>query len=303
MMSDTLMALLWAAAAPPLVLAVAPLLDGVGRRVRARLEARVGPPLAQGFVDLAKLAGKENVVSTTGPIAVLMPYLALGAAVSAALLLPLGGHTPLGFAGDVLVLLYLLGLSSAAFAIGGAGSGSAYAFLGASRELVLLLLVEPVVACAFLVLALQAGTFHLDGIIAWRQSEGLSVASALAAAAVVVAMMAYLGRVPFDIAEAEQELTGGSLVEFAGRPLALYRWALFTRWLVAAWLVVEAFAPSPFRGALGAAVTVIGVLLLFVLLSALSVLYARLRLDEARKVLVQVGLLTLFAIAFAIIGA
>ncbi|MHB1312994.1 MAG: respiratory chain complex I subunit 1 family protein [Gemmatimonadaceae bacterium] len=302
-MNALLAALLMAFVAPPLVLAVGPLLDGVGRRVRARLEARVGPPLAQGYLDLAKLVGKENVVSTAGPLAVLMPYLALAAAVSASLLLPLGGHAPLGFAGDVLVLLYLLGLSSAAFALGGAGSGSAYAFLGASRELVILLLVEPVVACAFLVLALQAGTFQLDGIIAWRQAHGLSVASVLAAAAVIVAMMAYLGRVPFDLAEAEQELTGGSLVEFAGRPLALYRWALFTRWLVAAWLVVEAFAPSPFRGAAGVVVTVIGVLVLFVVLSALSVLFARLRLDEARKVLVQVGLLTLFAIAFAVIGA
>ena len=302
-MPDAVVALLWAVAAPPLVLALGPLLDGMGRRVRARLEARVGPPLSQGYLDLAKLAIKENVVSTAGSIAVVMPYLALASAASAALLLPLGGHTPLGFAGDVLVLLYLLGLSSAAFAIGGAGSGSAYAFLGASRELVLLLLVEPVVACAFLVLAVQAGTFHLDGIIAWRQAHGLTVASSLAAAAVIVAMMAYLGRVPFDLAEAEQELTGGSLVEFAGRPLAMYRWALFTRWLVAAWLVVEAFAPSPFRGVLGAAVTVVGVLLLFGLLSALSVLFARLRLDEARKVLVQVGLLTLFAIAFAVIGA
>lgn len=302
-MRDLAAALLWAFAGPPLVLAAGPFLDGMGRRVRARLEARVGPPLAQGYIDLAKLAVKENISSVLGPLARLMPYLALASAVAAGLLLPLGGRTPLGFAGDVLVLLYLLGLSSAAFALGGTGSGSAYAFLGASRELVLLLLVEPVVACAFFVLALQAGTFQLAGLIAWQQSHGMTVASALAAAAVVVALMAYLGRVPFDLAEAEQELTGGSLVEFGGRPLALFRWAMFTRWLVAAWLVVEAFAPSPLRGAAGALVTAVGVLLLFGVLSVLSVLFARLRLDEARVVLVQVGLLTLFAIAFAVIGA
>lgn len=302
-MSAWVAALVWLLAGPAVVLAAGPFLDGFGRRVRARLEARRGPPLLQGYRDLAKLAGKEGVAAAANPVTAVAPWVALTSAVTAALLVPLGGVTPLGFGGDMLVLLYLLGLSSAAIALGATGSSSAYAFLGASRELVLLLLVEPVIACAFLVIGLQAGTFRLGDMAAWQLEHGPTVASALAAAAVIVALMAYLGRVPFDLSEAEQELTGGALVEFGGRPLALFRWALFSRWLVAAWVVVEVFVPTPLRGVAGAAVSAALVLVLFGVLSVLSVLFARLRIDGARVVLVQVGLLVLFAIAFAVIGA
>lgn len=296
-------ALGWLALGPAAVLAAGPFLDGVGRRVRARLEARVGPPLKQGYLDLAKLASKSGIASTVNPVVTVAPWAALVAAVTAALLVPLGGRTPLGFAGDTVVVLYLLGLSSAAMALGAAASGNAYAMLGASRELVLLLLVEPVVAAAFLVVGIQAGSFRLEVLANWHLAHGPSVASALAAIAVVVALLAYLGRVPFDLAEAEQELTGGAMVEFGGRPLALMRWALFTRWLVAAWLVCEVFAPTPLRGAAGAAATAAVVVALFAGLSVLSTLLARFKLDGARVFLVQVGLLTLFALAFALIGA
>jgi len=302
-MSPLVPALAWLAVGPAAVLAAAPLLDGVGRRVRARLEARVGPPLAQGYIDLAKLASKSSVSSAFNPIVVVAPWVALVAAVTAALLLPMGGHTPLGFAGDTVVLLYLMGLSCAAIAVGAAASGSAYAFLGASRELVLLLLVEPVVLAAFVVVGLQAGSFRLDVLANWQLVHGPSVASALAGVAVVVALLAYLGRVPFDLSEAEQELTGGAMVEFGGRPLALMRWALFSRWLVAAWLVVEVFAPTPLRGLAGAAATAVLVLALFAVLSVVSTLLARTKLDGARLFLVQIGLLMLFALAFALVGA
>ncbi len=302
-MTPLVPALGWLAVGPAAVLAAGPFLDGVGRRVRARMEARVGPPLAQGYLDLAKLAGKSGIAATQNPVVTAAPWVALVAAASAALLVPLGGRTPLGFAGDTVVLLYLLGLSSAAIALGAAASGSAYAFLGASRELVLLLLVEPVVAGAFVVVGLQAGSFRLEVLANWHLAHGPTVASGLAAVAVVVALLAFLGRVPFDLAEAEQELTGGAMVEFGGRPLALLRWALFTRWLAAAWLVVEVFVPTPLRGATGAAVSAVLVIALFALLSVCSTLLARFKLDGARTVLVQVGLLTLFALAFALIGA
>jgi formate hydrogenlyase subunit 4 len=302
-MDAAVSALIWVLVGPALVLAAGPLLDGIGRRVRARLESRVGPPLLQGYRDLAKLAAKGDVVATPTPVTALAPWVALASAVTAALLVPLGGTGPLGFAGDTLVLLYLLGLSSAAIALGGAGSGSAYAFLGASRELVLLLLVEPVVACSFLVVGLQAGTFRLDGLVAWQLDHGPSVATVLAAVAVIVALLAYTGRVPFDLSEAEQELTGGALVEYGGRHLALFRWAMFTRWLVAAWVVVAVFLPLPVRGVAGAALTALEVLVLFGFLSVASTLVARLRMDTARMFLVQIALLEVFAVAFAVIGA
>ena len=302
-MSGGVGAVAWLLVGPALILGAGPWLDGLSRRLRARLEARRGPPLTQGYLDLAKLAGKEEVVAVSSWATAAAPWVALASAVTAGLLAPLGGTAPLGFAGDVLVLLYLLGMSAVTVAIAGAGGASAYGILGASRELLLLLIVEPVVAGAFLVVGLEAGTFRLEGMAAWHLAHGPSVATALAGAAVAVALLAYLGRVPFDLSEAEQELTGGALVEYGGRRLALFRWALFTRWLVAAWVVVEVFVPTPLRGAAGAAATAALVLVLFGVLSVLSVLIARFRIDQARVVLAQIGVLMVFAFTFAVMGA
>jgi formate hydrogenlyase subunit 4 len=303
MLSAGLAALAWALLAPLAILALAPLLDGVARRIRARLESRTGPPWLQGYVDLAKLAGKHEVSSGTGRLAAVAPVAALVAAVAAGTLLPLAGHAPLGFAGDALAFLYLLGLSSVALVLAGAATGSPFAFLGGSREMMLLLLVEPVVACALFVAALKCGTFRLDGMVAWQSSHGPGVSGVLAALGVMLALLAYMGRLPFDLAEAEQELMGGSQVEFGGPRLALMRWAMFVRWLVVAWLVAEVFVPIPAPGVAGLGLAVLEVALLFALASAASALVARLRIDHVRAWFVQVGLLMGFSLAFALIGA
>jgi len=296
-------AVLWALLGPPLLLGLAPFLDGLGRRIRARLHSRKGPPLTQGWLDLAKLAGKGEVRASADPLSRALPWVALAAATAAGLLLPVAGHAPLGFAGDGLVLLYLLGLSCVCLALAGLAGGSPYGFLGASRELLLLLFVEPVVACAFFVLALKAGTFRLDQLVLWQAAHGPSVSSVLAALAVLMALLAYLGKLPFDLSEAEQELTGGVLVEYGGRSLALWRWALFVRWLVVAWLAAEVFLPTPAPLALGVPLAVVKVLVVFALAAGAETLFARLRLDQARSVLTQVAFLIVFAVTFALIGA
>ncbi len=296
-------AIAWFALGPALLLALAPSLDGLGRRIRARLHSRRGPPLAQGWLDLAKLAGKHEVGPPADPLAGALPWVALAAATAAGLLLPIAGHAPLGFAGDGLVVIYLLGLSSAALALTGLAGGSPYGFLGASRELTLLVLVEPVVAGAFLVLALRAGSFDLAAIVAWQAAHGPGVSSVLAAAAVLLVLLAYLGKLPFDLGEAEQELTGGVLVEAGGRTLALWRWALFVRWLVVAWLAAEVFLPTPAPLAWGAPLALLKVGALFAAASAAETLATRLRLDQARRVLTRTGLLIVFAVTFALIGA
>lgn len=293
----------WALLGPAVLLSASPLLDGVARRVRARLESRAGPPVLQGYVDLAKLADKREVSAGANALATLMPWVALGAAVTAGLLLPIGGLAPLGFAGDGLVLLYLLALSSAALALAGSASASPFAFLGASREMLLLFFVEPIVAAALFVAGLKAGSFRLDEIVAWHTAHGPGVSGVLAAAGLLLALLGYMGRLPFDLPEADQELMGGSSVEFGGRRLALLRWTLFVRWLVVAWLAAEVFLPLPLPFALAVPAAVIKVAVLFVVVAAASALVARLRIDHARAFLVQVGLLMTFAIVFALIGA
>jgi formate hydrogenlyase subunit 4 len=299
----TILAIVWMALAPAFLLALSPLLDGIARRIRARLESRAGPPWLQGYVDLSKLVGKREVSSATGPLASLAPPLALVAAVTAGMLLPVGGVAPLGFAGDGLVLLYLLALSSVAMALAGSASGSPFGFLGASRELLLLLWVEPVVACALFVLGLKAGSFRLAEMAAWQAAHGPDVSGVLTALGLLAALLGTLGRLPFDLPEAEQELMGGVTLEFGGRRLALLRWTQFVRWWVVTWLVAEVFLPTRLPLALAVAAAVAKAGLLFGLAAAASALVARLRVDHTRALLTQVGLLMGFAVVFALIGA
>jgi formate hydrogenlyase subunit 4 len=296
-------AILWAVVGPLFLLGASPLLDGIARQLRARLETRAGPPLLQGYVDLAKLAGKQEVSAGTGRLAGLLPPAALAAAVTAGLLLPVGGRAPLGFAGDGVVVLYLLALSSVALALAGSASASPFAFLGASRELMLLFFVEPIVACALFVVALKAGSFRLAEAAAWTAAHGPGVSGVLAGAGVLLALLGYIGRLPFDLPEAEQELMGGATVEFGGRRLALLRWTCFVRWLVVTWLVAEVFAPLPLPGLLAVPVGLVKVVALFAAAAVASALLARLRVDFVRAFLAPVALLMGFAIVFALIGA
>jgi formate hydrogenlyase subunit 4 len=223
--------------------------------------------------------------------------------VAAGLLLPIGGHGALGFAGDGIVLLYLLALSSVAMAIAGSATSSPFAFLGLSREMMLLFLVEPVVACALFVVGLKAGTFRLAEAVAWQAAHGPGVSGVLAGIGLLLALLGSMGRLPFDLPEAEQELMGGSSIEFGGRRLALLRWTLFVRWLVVAWLVAEVFAPTPLPILLAIPVAALKILVLFLVTSAASALVARLRIDRVRTYFTQVGLLMVFALVFALIGA
>jgi formate hydrogenlyase subunit 4 len=293
----------WGVLGPLLLLAFAPLGDGVARRVRARLQSRVGPPLLQGYWDLAKLAGKHDRGAARGPLAAAAPIVAVAAATTAALLVPSGGHAPLGFAGDLVAFVYLLGFATVAMVLGGAAGGGAYAFLGANRELLLVLFAEPAAALALFALAMRAHSFRLAELTAFQGAHGPGLSGLMATAALLLSLLAWTGRQPFDLSEAEQELTGGLLVEYGGPRLAMFRWALQLRLVAVAWLAGELLVPVALPFAAGLVVALARTLVLIGVASAAETLLARLRLREARLYLANVATLAALAIAFALIGS
>ncbi|MCS7264374.1 MAG: NADH-quinone oxidoreductase subunit H [Armatimonadetes bacterium] len=296
-------ALIWAIVVPLVLLIISPFLDGLARKIRARLHSRAGPPLIQGYLDLAKLAGKADVTTAANALTNFLPFLALGSVVTAGVLLPVGDFAPLSFAGDLLVVLYLLGLSTAAIVLGGAASGNPYSFLGAARELQLLLFVEPVLAFALFVLSVKAGTFRLSEIVLWHAQNGYTLSTALAGIGAVSALLPYYGKLPFDLAEAEQELMGGILLEQGGWRLALYRWTFFVKWFIVTWLFCELFLPviAPFP--LNFLLLLVKIFAVFFVAAVIETLLARLRLDHARAFFIHVAFFVLFALAFALIGS
>lgn len=285
-------------------LLLSPLCEGVMRKLRAALHSRIGPPVTQPYWDLLKLLGKEDLRSTGGLAYAALPAITLGSALLLAALVPMGTAAPLAFAGDLIVVLYVATMSSVLIMLVGFGSASPYASIGSSREMMMLLSVEPVLAVALSVGAFKAKTLALDGIVNWQVQNGPSISMAIAGVAFFLALQAVAGKLPFDIAEADQEIMGGSLVEQSGPRLALFRWAIWVKQLVLAFLLVEVFFPWPHFAVpvVELVGTIIKVLVVLILVAVIDVVNPRLRIDQAMGYFMRVGVSSLAALAFAVIG-
>jgi len=183
-------------------------------------------------------------------------------------------------------------------------SGSPYGSVGGSREMMMLLAVEPVMVLALVVGAFKAGTLATGGIVSWQVRNGPSISVALAGIAFLLALQAQAGKIPFDIPEADQELMGGPLVEQSGPRLALFRWALWAKQFVLAMLLVEVFFPWPRVGVmpLDLLLTLAKALVVLLLVALVDVVNPRLRVDQAMGYFLRVGVASLAALAFAVIG-
>lgn len=287
-----------------LALFLAPLCEGIMRKLRARIHSRIGPPITQPYWDLLKLLGKEDLRSTGGVVYASLPALTLGSLLLLATLIPMGTAAPLAFAGDMIVVLYVAAMSGVLIMLTGFASASPYASIGSSREMMMLLSVEPILAIALSVGAFKARTLALGGIIKWQVQNGPSISMAIGGVAFFLALQGMAGKLPFDIAEADQEIMGGSLVEQSGPRLALFRWAIWTKQLVLAFLLIEVFFPWPRFGfpLLDLAITMVKVLVVLMLVAVIDVVNPRLRIDQAMGYFMRVAVSSLAALAFAVIG-
>jgi len=287
-----------------LALLLAPLAEGVMRKLKAIVHSRKGPPITQPYLDVLKLLGKEDLRTGGGAVYSLLPALTLGSALLLATLVPIGGPPPLAFAGDLIVVIYVATMSAVLLILTAFASGSPYAFVGGSREMMMLLTVEPVLAVALVVGAVKAGSLSLAAILEWNAENGPSISMAIAAVALFLALQAQAGKLPFDIPEADQEIMGGPLIEQSGPRFALFRWAMWVKQLVFAVLLVQVFVPWPRVGniAADAAITLVKTLIVLVLVGVIDVVNPRLKIEQAMGYYMRVALSALSALAFAVIG-
>lgn len=287
-----------------IALALAPLVEGVLRKFKALIHSRIGPPITQPYLDLFKLLGKEDLRASPSRLAVVAPALALGSVLVLATLVPMGTDAPFGRAGDVIVVIYVASLSAVLLILAAFSTGSPYASVGGSREMMMLLAVEPVMAVALVVLALKAGALGTADILAWQVHGGPTVSTVLAGVALFLALQGQAGKLPFDIAEADQEIMGGPLIEFSGPRLALLRWTVWAKQLVFAFLLVELFVPWPRSGLYPAdlALSLVKVMVVLVLVALVDVVNPRLRVEQAMRYYFRVALWAVAALAFAVIG-
>lgn len=143
-----------------LALLFSPFLEGVMRKLRARIHSRIGPPVVQPYYDLLKLLGKEDL-KAGDPWLAFASILALASTLMASLLIPLGGEPPLAVAGDLLAFLYFVGISAVAVIFMGMISWSSYGFLGSAREMMIYLTVEPVLFITLITGGLNARSLRM----------------------------------------------------------------------------------------------------------------------------------------------
>ncbi|WP_181159499.1 respiratory chain complex I subunit 1 family protein [Burkholderia multivorans] len=296
-----------------LLLALAPVLSGMSRVLRAKFHTRRGPGVLQDYRDLLKLFQRAEVIPPeAGIVFRSAPYVFMVALLLAAFALPaLMLDSPVGAVGDLFVFIYVLALARFFLALSGIDSGNMYAGLGASRETTIAVLNEPVMLLSLFVAALSTGSTNLGTMareLAFGHTASMA-ATGLAALAFAFSAFVEMGKLPFDFAEAEQELQEGPLTEYSGRALALMKWGIYLRQAVMAAIFIGVFLPFGAARELAPLPLLWAVLwfcvklvVIFAGISLVENSMARMRfLDSSRVILVAVGAAVL-AFAFSLAG-
>lgn len=250
----------------------APLVRGLVRTIKARMQNRKGPPLSQGYFDLIKLFQKESVASLSSSfITQIAPWVIFGAIATAALFIPVIFYfSPLWFSSDIILIVYLLALATFFMALGGLDAGSAFGGMGSSREVMIYSLSEPAIMLSIFAVAHAAGTTNLSAVIAHSagyQASIFSISNLFAFLAFFIVAIAENKRVPVDNPSTHLELTmvhEAMILEYSGRQLALIEWASAIKLTIFFTLLANIFFPLGLAGAF-TAVAVARAVLLFAL--------------------------------------
>ncbi|AHH98807.1 respiratory chain complex I subunit 1 family protein [Kutzneria albida] len=297
---------------PLLVAAGAPLLVGVMRQVRARLEGRAGPGVGQPWRDLRKLLRKEAITPRgTSEVFRLAPLVLVATTLVVAVVVPfVTTDSALDPVADLFAVVALLALGTVAVALAGLDTGTAFGGMGASREMTIIALVEPTLLVAIFALSVRVGSTNLASIVASTLHDParvISPVSLLAAVALIVVIVAETGRLPVDNPATHLELTmvhEAMVLEYAGPDLALVELASAMRLTVFLGLLANLFLPWGIATTATALAVLGGVLafalkvtLLGAVLAVGEVFLAKLRLFRVPELLAGSFLLALLAVA------
>jgi formate hydrogenlyase subunit 4 len=293
----------------------APVVIGVTRQVRARLEGRVGGGVAQPWRDLRKQLRKQQITPQgTTVVFTAAPAVLAGTTLLIVAVLPLvATGSPLDPVADLFAVVGLLFVGTVALTLAGIDTGTSFGGMGASREITIAALVEPTILLAVFALSIPTGSSNLGAIVAHtlaNPAQVVSLPGVLAFVALVVVIIAETGRLPVDNPATHLELTmvhEAMVLEYAGPRLAVVEWASGTRLTVLLALLGNLFIPwgiaGPDPSALNVAVGILAVAtkvtVLAILLAGAEVFLAKLRLFRVPELLAGSFLLALLAVTAA----
>ena len=293
------------------LVALSPLLIGLMRQVRARLEGRAGAGVLQPWRDLRKLLAKETLTadgvgwtSIVGPLVLVVSSL-----VVCALTPTLGTLTLTGLPNDLFVVVSVLLVGTVSVALVGLDSGTAFGGMGSSRHMTVAALVEPTVLVAVFALSIPAGTSVLSRIVEARLDDPVSVGSPvslLALLALTLAVVAETGRLPVDNPSTHLELTmihEAMVLESSGRDLAWLELGSWLRLGALLGLLATLLLPwgvatelSPLRLLVAVVALIVKLALVAALLAVVEVFLAKVRLFRVPELLAGSFVLAFLAV-------
>lgn len=278
------------------------MLTWVDRFVSARVQWRKGPPAYQPFADILKLLLKQTVVpeGASRITFLVAPMIGFASMCITAMLLFYVNFFPHGsFVGDLIVLVYLFALPPLATIIGASASRNPLSAVGASREMTLYLGYElPFLLALAVPVVRTGGAIRLGDLVLAQRANGpflYSVSGAIAAVIVLLCVQAKLGYPPFDIAEAEQEIMSGVLIEYSGAPLGMFR---LTKAMML--FLMPCFLVTVFWGGLASLWAIPELLFVWVLVILIKNTNPRFKIDHALRFFWFIlGALGIVAVALA----
>lgn len=224
---------------PALFVVLAPviggLLMGIDRKLTARMQSRIGPPILQPFYDAIKLWGKQPFLASG-----LQPILAFGY-----FGFSVAAYALLAFGQDILLMIFTIAVADVCLIVASFNSKSPYSNIGAKRELLVMMSYEPVMILAALNISIMTGTFMIQGI--FDITVPLLPYLPLTFLAMIPVLVVYMKKSPFDVSasgHAHQELVRGIYTEFSGYTLALIEFGHWTKVALMLSFVTLFWAPN-----------------------------------------------------------
>ena len=293
------------------LVAIAPVVTGVMRTTRARLEGRFGPSPLQPWRDLRKLLRKERLITEqTSWIFGVAPLLLVASTLVVVAVIPsVATTTLLVDSVDLIGVIYLLLLGTVVLALAAIDTGTAFGGMGSSRGMTIAALAEPAALLAIFAVSLRAGSSSLSTIVEGALADPAGLASPetlLAFGAVAVVTLAEAGRLPVDNPSTHLELTmihEAMVLEYAGPDLALVEFASSLRLTLFFGLIGTLFLPWGIATtdniaaiAVGVVAWLVKVLALAVGVAAVEVGLAKLRLFRVPELLAAAFILSFLAV-------
>ena len=267
------------------LLVIALFLHWLDRKLIARFQGRVGPPWYQPVADLVKLFAKEDILpsGTNLFFAALLPLTSFASVLTASFYLPIAIQSAPSFQGDFIVLMFLLSIPSLLYFLAGWITGGVYSVIGGNRALLQYFSYEVLFLLAMSGTAIASGSWSLADIrLAQIKESPFIFLQIIGFSLSLAGLIGKLKREPYDIPKAKSEVIAGALTEFSGKKLALWYLTIHLQTMVGLSFLIHCYF-SGFWQMNTISGFFIFLLLLIILqgvLSAVSAIYARLRIDQ-----------------------